>query len=464
MNPRRKFVKQTVGLSGLALTGLPLGFAGTEFPNSMKQNKITISRVGSDFERETLIRPFGFKGGYMSEIWQAVTMLKSQSGIQKTALGTQSVLWSDAAVFASNSEAGGNALMFSMTNYALDIIKGQSFVNPLELLDDIYDDVYEYGKKITNKPDLRKTFALNALVAVDNAAWLLYAEENNIQNFDDLIPEKYKPALSYHHEKVASIPLMSYSVPISEIKEAADQGYFFMKIKIGQPGSQSEMLQKDMERISSIHSTIGHYETTHTKNGKLPYYFDANGRYQEKTTLLKLLDHAKKIGAFDQIAIIEEPFPEEKEILVGDLGVPIAADESAHTDKDALERIEMGYKAIALKAIAKTLSMTFKIAKVAHDHDIPCFCADLTVNPILVDWNKNVAARLAPFPGIKLGLLETNGHQNYKNWHTMEGYHPFRDASWRKVNQGVFSLDEDYYKKSGGIFKQSEHYMNMFKH
>ena len=463
MKSRRKFVKQAAGLSGLALTGIPQGFAKTEYP-IMKKNKITIKRVSSDFEREPLIRPFGFKGGYMSEIWQAVTMIESPSGIHKTGLGTQSVLWSDAEIFARNSEAGGNALMFAMTNYALNLIKGHDFIDPIELLEEIYDDVFAYGKTITNNPDLRKTFALNALVAVDNAAWLLYAEENNIQNFDDLIPEKYKLALSHHHKKVASIPLMSYSVPIKEIKDAADQGYFFMKIKIGQPGSQDEMLKKDMERLSAIHSSIGHYETIHTKDGKLPYYFDANGRYQKKETLLKLLDHAKKIGAFDQIAVIEEPFPEEKEILVGDFGVPIAADESAHTDRDALERIEMGYQAIALKAIAKTLSMTFKIARVAHDHDIPCFCADLTVNPILVDWNKNVAARLAPFPGIKLGLLETNGHQNYKNWDTMESYHPFRDASWRKVNKGVFDLDADFYKNSGGIFNQSEHYMNMFKH
>lgn len=463
MNNRRKFVKQVAGLGGLVFTGIPDGFGRTE-SNSKKLNNITLSKVSSDFERDPLIRPFGFKGGYMSEIWQAVTMMENPSGIRTTGLGTQSVLWSDAKVFANNSEAAGNAMMFAMTNHAMEMIKGHSFNNPIELLEDIYEDVYAFGKSITGKPDLRKTFALNALVAVDNAAWLLFAEENDIQNFDDLIPDIYKPALSYHHKKVASIPLMSYSVPIKEIKDAADQGYFFMKIKIGQPGTQEEMLQKDMERLSAIHKAIGHYETVHTKEGKLPYYFDANGRYQKKETLLKLLDHAKKIGAFDQIAVIEEPFPEEKDILVGDFGVPIAADESAHTDKDALERIEMGYKAIALKAIAKTLSMTFKIAKVAHDHDIPCFCADLTVNPILVDWNKNVAARLAPFPGIKLGLLETNGHQNYKNWDTMESYHPFRDASWREVHQGVFDLDADFYQKSGGIFKQSEHYVNMFKH
>ena len=38
---------------------------------------ITITRVGSQFEREPLIRPFGFKGGYQTEIWQSAAMLES---------------------------------------------------------------------------------------------------------------------------------------------------------------------------------------------------------------------------------------------------------------------------------------------------------------------------------------------------------------------------------------------------
>ncbi len=187
-----------------------------------------------------------------------------------------------------------------------------------------------------------------------------------------------------------------------------------------------------------------------------------NGRYEKKETLLKLIDHAKKIGAFDQIAIIEEPFPEELQIDVSDIPVRLAADESAHTDQDAVTRIGMGYKAIALKAIAKTLSMTMKIANAAKERNIPCFCADLTVNPILVDWNKNVAARLDPFPGLGTGLLETNGHQNYKNWTTMESYHPYKDAEWRKTQNGVFNLDDDFYEKSGGILTDSNHYMELF--
>ena len=137
----------------------------------------------------------------------------------------------------------------------------------------------------------------------------------------------------------------------------------------------------------------------------MPYYFDANGRYESKDTLIRLLDHARAIGTYDQIAVIEEPFPE---------------------------------------------------------HGVPCFCADLTVNPILVDWNKMVAARLAPFPGFDVGLLETNGHQNYANWEEMESYHPCTDAPWREVRNGVFDLGEHFYVTDGCIFRPSEHYEKMF--
>jgi L-alanine-DL-glutamate epimerase-like enolase superfamily enzyme len=423
---------------------------------------IKITEVSSNFEREPLIRPFGFKGGYMREIWQSIAFIKSESGIHKTGICSQSILWSDAQVFAAHSESGGNALMYAMTEYGLGLLKGRSFTDPVALLDEIWPEVWEYGKKICAKSDLRQTFALNSLVAVDNALWLLYAAENNISNFDDLIPLPYKPALSHHHERIASIPLMAYSIPVSDIKAASDQGYFFMKIKIGQPGTQSEMLEKDMARITEIHKAIGGARTSHTKNGKLPYYFDANGRYESKDSLMRLIDHTKKIGAFDQIAIIEEPFDEKMEIDITDIPVRIAADESAHTEKDALKRIQMGYRAIALKAIAKTLSMTMKIAQTAHENKVPCFCADLTVNPILVEWNKSIAARLSPFPGIGIGLLETNGHQNYKNWEVMRGYNPCNDASWTKTQNGVFELNDDYYSRSGGIFMPSEHYEEMF--
>lgn len=459
---RRSFIKNSVLAVGAAAFADPLDMVGNGITEAVPKT-IHITKVNSNFEREPLIRPFGFKGGYMSEIWQSAAYLESDSGKHSIGLCTQSVLWSDAQIFASHSESGGNALMYAMTEKAVQMVNGQSFTTPVELLDMLYPEVYDYGKKITSNPGLRKTFALNALVGVDNAAWLLYAKENGITTFDKLIPAAYKPALSHKHDKVAAIPLMAYTIPIDEIKAATDQGYFFMKIKIGQPGTQDEMLQKDKDRLSAIHQAIGNVRTPHTKNGKLPYYFDANGRYEKKDTLLKLVDHARKIGAFDQIAIIEEPFPEEIEIDVTDIPVRLAADESAHTVEDAIKRIQMGYKAMALKAIAKTLSMTMRIAQAAYERNIPCFCADLTVNPVLVEWNKNVASRLASFPGIgNLGLVESNGHQNYKNWSSMMDYHPRKNAPWVSVKQGVYELNDEFYKTGGGIFDPMPHFETMF--
>ncbi len=457
---RRTFVNRAGKVIASGMVGLSSSFETSG--NTMKPSSpIRIKNVDSNFEREPLI-PYRFKGSFISEGWQAAAYLESESGIHQVGIGGQGTLWSDSTVFAAHSSSGGNALMYAMSERALQIMKGNSFINPMQLLDDLLPEVYEYGKKITNYPQLRKTFALNALVCVDNAAWLLYAAENGITQFDDMIPSAYKPGLSYHHSKVASMPSFSVGADVKKIKAAADEGYFIMKLKTGASGTQKEMLEKDMAFLTDVHKSIGHYETPYTKNGKIPYYFDANERYDEKDTLLRFLDHAKKIGAFEQIAVIEEPFGERNEMYVGDMGVTIAADESAHTVEDAANRIEQGYSAIAVKAIAKTLSMTMRITQLAHEKKIPCFCADLTVNPILLDWNKNVAARLAPFPNINIGLQETNGHQYYKNWNTMMSYHPRAKATWTQAKHGVFLTDQSFYDESGGIYQPSPHYEQMF--
>ena len=455
---RRELLRSAAGLAVLAARpGRGNGAPAETTPSTHR-----MVEVNSEFEREPLLRPFGFKGGYMSEIWQTAVLAVGSAGGRHIGLGTQNVLWSDAAVFAGHSESGGNALMYAVTEHALQLAKGRSFASPVDLLDELLPEAHAYACAVSGRRDLRTTFTLNALVPVDNAAWLLYASETGQQDFDAMIPPRFRPALAHRHREVAAVPLMAYSVPVAEIQEAVEDGFFVMKIKIGQPGTQTEMLEKDKARLSEIHAAIGNVETPHTANGRLPYYFDANGRYESRDTLERLLDHARRIGAFDQIAILEEPFPEHLEVRADDLGVRVAADESAHTDEDAARRIDLGYGAIAVKAIAKTLSMTLKIASVAHERGVPCFCADLTVNPILVEWNKCVAARLAPFPGLGLGLLETNGHQNYRDWEGMRSHHPCPGASWATAVDGVFRLDEDFYRRSGCLYEPSPHYADLF--
>lgn len=457
---RREFIQSASSLVAAGVVGLP-DHRPLTLPAQQRMTAIRIRHTDANFEREPL-NPYRFKGNAITESWQTAALLESESGIRKVGLCTQGVLWSDARVFATHSERVGNALMFAVTDRALQLMKGQSFTNPVDLVDELLPEVYAYAKKVTGNPDLRKTFALNALVSVDNAAWLLYAHEHKLTRFDDMIPEKYRPGLSYKHTKVASIPSFSVGTTADKIKAAADEGYFILKLKTGSAGTQPEMLEKDIAFLTAVHKAIGHYETPYTKSGKIPYYFDANGRYEKKDTLLRFLDHARKIGAFDQIAVIEEPFDERNEEFVGQLGVRIAADESAHTVDDAAIRIQQGYSAIAVKAIAKTLSMTMKITQLAYEKGVPCFCADLTVNPILVDWNKNVAARLPPFPGVTIGLQETNGHQYFKNWDKLMSYHPKAGASWTKTQKGVYPTDQNFFAESGGILMPSAHYEQLF--
>jgi hypothetical protein len=428
---------------------------------------IRIARTDLNFEREPMAAPWGFKGGYLSELWQSVAMLESDGGRRGVGLGVQSVLWCDPRVFVSTSESAGNAMMLLMTAHALREAKGRSFETPLDLLDALLPSTLEYGKSVTGQPDLRTTFALNALVAVDNAAWMLAAAERGITDFDALIPEDAHPALSHRHAGVVSAPAVGYGLSIAEIVRLVDDGYFLLKIKIGsdpdKDGDQEKMLAWDKERISAIHAAVGAREMPLAPGGKVLYYLDANGRYDGMDRILRLIEHLDALGALPQTVLLEEPFPEEVKSDVRRIPVRVVADESASTDIETRERIDLGYGAFALKPIAKTMSMSLRIAQLCHERGVPAFCADLTVNPVLVDWNKVVAGRLAPIPGMEMGVQETNGFQNYRDWDRMMSYHPRGEAPWTTARNGVFPLDSSFYAESGGIFTESEHYLSLVR-
>ncbi|HRR96113.1 MAG TPA: L-alanine-DL-glutamate epimerase [Candidatus Ratteibacteria bacterium] len=423
-----------------------------------------IKKVNLNFEYEPFKINLGFKGNYVTGLWEVITYLESENNYG-IGLGTQSVLWSDADVFISNSAAGGNALMFSTTQFALNLLEGKNIESPVETIEEIFDDVHEYAKKITGKKNLRKTFTLNSLVTVDNALWSLYAKETGNNDFFNMIPVKYRTTLKYRHEKLACIPLISYSVSIDEVEKMVKEGYFVLKIKIGSDpegdGDRDKMLKWDMERIKNIHHQLKNYTTPYTQSGKLPYYFDANGRYDTKERLWELINFMDKIGCLSQVIIIEEPFSEDNEVDVSDFPVRIVADESAHTDKEIIKRCQMGYKGVALKPIAKTLSMTLKILNECEKRNMDYFCADITVIPPLIDWNKNLAARIKPLPEMKIQMVEANGFQHYENWEKLLSYHPFYGKKWVDAENGIFVLDNDFYEKSGGIFDCSPHYKKL---
>jgi hypothetical protein len=62
---------------------------------------------------------------------------------------------------------------------------------------------------------------------------------------------------------------------------------------------------------------------------------------------------------------------------------------------------------------------------------------------------------------MKIGILEANGPQNYRDWEKMVSYHPCAGASWIGTENGCFHLDPDFFRQSGGIFETGRHYEDL---
>jgi L-alanine-DL-glutamate epimerase-like enolase superfamily enzyme len=425
---------------------------------------IGFQRYGFSLQREPFLRPFHFKGGSFNEKWLNITTLFADEGGAPacespgySGIGGNAVLWSDPAVFAAHSETGGNLVMSLMAERAVQLLagllaEGAKFADPIAAIQAVLPGLHAFGCGIITTGALRRTFTLNAAVSLDLALWKLHAALEGIETFGALIPRAYAPAFADRQRTVARVPLVTYNLPEAELLQLVEEGHFLLKIKIGQAGGQSEMLQKDLRRLEQIHTVLRDRRTDQTENGRLAYYLDANGRYESKETLLALIAGLERMGALDQVILLEEPFPDDQDFDVGDLPLRVAADESLHGIEDVRRKIELGYGALALKPAGKTLSMSILMAAEAHVRNIPCFVADSACVPLLLDWNRNVAAHLPAFPGLPCAFLESNGAQNFRNWAALIRGHPCAGASWLEPSGGMYRLDEDFYDRAGGVF------------
>lgn len=415
-----------------------------------------INKASFGYKNEELIGAFGFKGSALTYLCQVAVKIETQENFG-IGLGVQSPLWSDAKIFSHLGEDESNKKMLELTKFAVEQIEGKNFDTPFDLFDMIYPLTYEFSENIIKSPDLRKTFVLNSLVAIDMAAWQLWVKENNKKSFDDISAFD-----SQKQKALANIPLITYGMNIDTVKNIALDGTPVFKIKIGSDpdgdGNYESMLEWDKKRLKEIHDVLSKIKTPYTTNGNILYYLDANGRYDKKERLMELLKFAEENEIADNIILIEEPFDENNKIYIGDIPYCFAADESAHSLLDVEERFNLGYRALTLKPIAKTLSLTIRMADYARKNGMKCFCADLTVNPLMVTWNQCVAARLNMLDKMLVGVVESNGKQNYVNWEKMQGYHPMKDKEFLSNVNGIYHLDDEFYKCDGGIFEISRYY------
>jgi len=411
---------------------------------------IAIESVGLDVARHPF-GPFGFKGHYFHEKWVATASLTDHLGRQARSIGGFAVLWSDAEVFTRHTEVGGNLLMAATLEHALQQARGSSFQTPPQLLDRLLDPVHDYARTVTGCPSLRRTFTLNSLVALDNAAWVLYAHAHGLSRFEQLLPPDAAAVLRHRHDAVAVAPAITYGMDTGRIAAMARDGVGILKIKIGSPGDVDAMLEADVRRMREIHAAVREIPVDCVPDRRVKYYLDVNGRYPSRAVLAAFLERVKPLGAFEHILLIEEPFAEASTDRVDGLGVHVAADESLHDPRDVAQRAALGYTSIALKPAGKTLSMTLRMAVEAHRHGLHCFVADNGCVPLLVDWNKNVAAMLPPWPTLGINLLESNGPDHYPDWAAMLASHPMPDGTWLRPTNGKFVLDETFHARAGGI-------------
>lgn len=412
-----------------------------------------ITKVNCSYTPEKFLHSFGFKGSTLSGVWQTAVSMESDGKIG-VGVGVQSVLWSDSNVFATYGEDKSNSMMFAVTRYAANLISDKTFAHPSEIVSTIFDNCKEYAKEVTGI-DVTDTFVLNSLVPIDFAAWHLWAQLNNITDFDDI----YKGSVKC--DKLANIPLITYSTPIEEVVRLAEEGVCIFKIKLGADpdgdGDYDKMLDWDIRRAFEIHNAVKNISTPHTECGHPVYYFDANGRYPSAEMLYILVSFLESNGILERTVLFEEPFAPDNKINVSELPVNFAADESAHCLEDVKERIALGYRTITLKPIAKTLSVTIDMANYAAKKGVQCFCADLTVNPLMVQWNKNFTARLSLIKGMKIGVVESNGAQNYINWEQLKTYVPGGYGS----DDTIYDLSEGFYTNCGGIFEIPDYYKTL---
>jgi hypothetical protein len=419
---------------------------------------LKIIHTDLQIQREPFVRPFAIKGSSFREKWNLVVRLRDASGHEAVGVGGTAVLWSDPELFAAHTEAGGNVLMTACLEFALQRATARAWAGPMAMMAGLLPEVVDYAKAITRKDSLRRTFALVSLVALDNAAWMLYARQNGIRDFDRMLPEAYRPLLACRQRHVAIAPAVGYNLPEAQVRGMLDAGVCVLKVKIGHPGDVEEMLERDVARLEAVHALARDFQTPMTDSGRVLYYVDANGRYPDREALERLVANLDGLGMLDRVLMVEEPFTDPREREVSGLPVRFAADESLERPSDVKVRWEQGYRAMAVKPAGKTLSLALHMLQAAEEVGAPCVVADSGCVPLLVEWNKNVAARLPAFPGLKGMLMESNGPENYGRWDEMLAQYPLPDAPWLRPVAGSFELDETYFESAGGIFEDPAFY------
>lgn len=447
---------------------------------------VTIEKAGSAYAREP--GQLGFAGGNMTAFFQKAVALQDSEGNVAGAFATLNPLWCDKPSYKrlqdkhgnEKGEALANLFMSQTADFVLNLLEGRKFSSPGEALDEVLLKAHWYHRQITKEENLPLTSTLNALVPVDIANYVLHAKANGIDNFDGIIPVDSQRWFTQTIDQVAIIPLVSYSIDQAGIEALIRDGYKIFKTKMGaynpahdmdSDADMEAMFETDTQKALLVYNLIKDLKTDLTEDGRVPIYLDFNGRLgtgdKAVELLQKYVEFAKQNGFLDRVIVFEEPFSNMMEIgadvykELKEAGITIVADECAHSAEDVGKLLRLGVRGFALKPAAKTYTETFRMVDAIEKYNAKAdsgdkafyFCADLTVVPWLVDANLQFTARSSPWPGLanRVRMLETNWRQHYDDLPgIMHRYTP--SFVVMQENNGVFRLNEQWYKGGGSLF------------
>ena len=350
--------------------------------------------------RHRLARPYRFKGRQLDELQEMRIQLRASGadGRDYRAQGqsVQSVLWAAPQLFERVDVESGNDEMFALTQRALTLIEGRSMGDPaaltLELIERLSPGLEE--------PNL----LLNALVGLDFALWDLAMQRAAAQSLGELAPS----LAGEYVGRAVGIPVIDHGSTDEEMAKLHQSDLPLLKLKLGGTGQTGAAL------VAADRALVERCIAQRDGDGPR-YLLDLNGRYGGLAELREL------IAGFplDALVALEEPFAEGREEALEDLPVAVFADEAVHRPEDIDRLARLGYRGLALKPVAKTLSLSLVLLERALAHGWQVYCADLTVSPHLGPWQRAFASRLPLLPGLSRAIYEANGPQFYADWDGM---------------------------------------------
>ena len=167
-----------------------------------------------------------------------------------------------------------------------------------------------------------------------------------------------------------TVSLDTPEVMVEDARRAVDKGFKALKIKLG---NDSEM---DLQRMKAINNVIGN---------RAAIRLDANQGWSRKeavTTILKMLDAGIEIELVEQ-PVVSHDF-EGMKYVTNNVPIPILADESVFSYKDAVRLVQMEAADYINIKLMKTggIEPAMRIASFAEEFGIKCMIGCMMEGPI----------------------------------------------------------------------------------